>query len=274
MSAGDSWWLKIKRAQQHMVEINRCAGAYAQRHPYEVVRLPKSKRNPKRWRYKLVMESPDAMVAIMLGDFIHNLRSALDHIVVACSVPKHRKSASFPVLYEDVFARDAHGEFIHPDAERREDFRTALRGLERRAHPLAMVLAAQPYKSADPANHIFGILSRLENADKHRRLIAVGAGLRGATMNVTSRGIPQSTHGVPWHQFLYADAQVLSFTVANPSIVESDVKVQAHGTASINIEVTGIGGNESATYNLRTIMLKSLRDVRLFLKMMEPYVIR
>ena len=38
----DSWWLKLKRAQKHMVDIDRAARRYAGLHPYEFThtRLP------------------------------------------------------------------------------------------------------------------------------------------------------------------------------------------------------------------------------------------
>jgi hypothetical protein len=180
----DSWWLKFKRAQQHMIEIRRYANAYAQRHPYEIVRIaqPHRKHNRRRepWRYKLVFEPTDPMLAMVLGDFIHNLRTALDHIVVACSPPGYRKNASFPVRDRDIFARNDNGEFLDPDAKGREDFRSAVRGLGD-SEALTVVIAAQPYQR-DPRTDIIGVLSRLENADKHRQLITLGAGLRGGNI--------------------------------------------------------------------------------------------
>ena len=100
------WWLKVKRAQKHMVDIHREAWRYASRHPYSFsrIRLPDSKRNVL---YRMrITEQSNPMIAIMLGDFIHNLRCALDYIIVA-NVPRRRQnSASFPILLEDIFATD------------------------------------------------------------------------------------------------------------------------------------------------------------------------
>ncbi len=138
-----SWWLKVKRAEQHMVEIEREARDYANRHPYEFVRIRYPERERKVGYRVHITEQPDSMIAVMIGDFVHNLRSALDHIVVA-SVPSERqKSASFPILYEDIWAKGTDGEYVVKDKKRRENFETSVTGLD--ANARALVIRAQPY---------------------------------------------------------------------------------------------------------------------------------
>ena len=185
----DSWWLKVKRAQKHMVDINREALRYASRHPYEFtrVRLPDSQRDVN-YRMQIV-EQPDPMIAVMLGDFIHNLRCALDYIIVA-SVPRRRqKSASFPILFEDIFATDGDGNFVVNDTERRENIETTIKGLHPKAR--ALVIGLQPYhRGPDTYRNILGIISRLENADKHRQLITVGGGVQNLIGTFTVRNSP------------------------------------------------------------------------------------
>jgi len=137
------WWLKVKRAQKHMVDIHREAWRYASRHPYSFsrIRLPDSKRNVL---YRMrITEQSNPMIAIMLGDFIHNLRCALDYIIVA-SVPRRRQnSASFPILLEDIFATDDDGNYVVNDAERRKNFETAINDLSPEARKC--VIGTQPY---------------------------------------------------------------------------------------------------------------------------------
>ncbi len=138
----DSWWLKVKRAQKHMVDIRRGAGNYARLHPYEFtrVRQPDRKRDV---RYSVqITQQPDPMLAVMLGDFIHNLRSALDHIIVAASLPKYRKNAAFPIAFEDLWELDANGQFVAKHAEARQKFQTAVNGLDPRATSLGVAVAA------------------------------------------------------------------------------------------------------------------------------------
>lgn len=172
----DSWWLKVKRAQHHMVEIKRYARIYADSHPYEVVPIrPQPKGHPDTWFYSLqITQQPNPMIAVILGDFVHNLRSALDHIVVASVPAQRRKSASMPIVLKDIWERDAGGNFVIDDDEAREKYRVATEGLDDGAK--AIVWRFQPYHMGlDEADrHSLGIISRLENADKHRQLIAVG----------------------------------------------------------------------------------------------------
>jgi hypothetical protein len=270
----DSWWIKFKRAQHHMVELRRCAALYASSHPYAVVGLADPRGQGRLRRYGLHFEEPDPMIVAVLGDFIHNLRSALDQIVVACSPPLHRTRASFPFAYEDLFARSADGTFLHPDGQARENFRRAVRGLKDNPDALAVVLGAQPYQRANPALDILGILSRLENADKHRAVIAVGSGLRAGALTTISRGIVQSEHRLQWDQFFYADTEILRHTLA-AWVEDADVQVVAHGIATIGVKVTALAGNEPPTdLALNHIVLGALREVRLILRLMEPFVIR
>lgn len=265
----ESWHLKVKRAQRHMVEIRHHARLYSKRHPYEIVRVRPSKRNRNRWRYKIVFtEQPDPMIAVMLGDFVHNLRSALDHMVVACSPPNRRKSASFPILLNDLWARDETGQFLIPDDKGRESFETAIAGLN--PHARAVVIAAQPYRKGTEAfRDIFGIISRLENADKHRELITVGTALRNPSIRLILRGdvLGGGDYGVA--DFFHDNTEVLSFT-GKPGLRESEVQVECSGTAMIAIKIAGLGRNEPVSpFPLYKTMLSGLRNVRLLLSLME-----
>ncbi|MFC1981784.1 hypothetical protein ACFLVN_06060, partial [Chloroflexota bacterium] len=66
----DDWWLKVRRAEKHMVDINHEAMRYANSEPYSFtrIRLPDSKKEI-RGRFHIT-EQPDPMIAVMLGDFI------------------------------------------------------------------------------------------------------------------------------------------------------------------------------------------------------------
>ena len=115
----DSWWLKVKRAQHHMVEIKRYARLYADSHPYEVVPVRRQpKGHPDTWFFSTqITQQPDPMIAVILGDFVHNLRSALDHIIVASVPRKKRKSAGMPIIVSDIWKKDASGKYVISDDE-------------------------------------------------------------------------------------------------------------------------------------------------------------
>lgn len=262
-----------------MVDIRREARRYANSHPYEAVRIRQPKSQQNVWRYRLrITDQPDPMISAVLGDFVHNLRSALDHVIVASSKPRSaRANAGFPISTDDLWARDAKRRYIVRDSERRKSFNRSIAGL----HPQAQTLVkgVQPYRRPSQAGqNILAIISRLENADKHRELIAVGSGLENrVTTTITARGeVEEYIVPLGRNQFLKDGTEVLHATwIRSPPLQESEVDVQCRGTAAITIKVTDIGGNRPPSdYRLYKTMRYALRDVRYLLLMLEPFVQR
>jgi len=235
----DSWWLKFKRAQHHMVDIRREARRYAHSRPYRTVPIRQPHSYDSIHRYRLdIIEQPDPMIAIMLGDFIHNLRSALDHVVVAATHPRSKRTdAGFPISTENLWARDTNRRYIFRDAERRKSFLRAIDGLPPKAQ--AIVIRAQPYQLPDRAQEsILAIISRLENADKHRELITIGTGLRWPTVVVTTANgtfIRPPTHFGP-NEFVRDGAEI-RLAVPVPFTTNPKVKMEFSGTASVSIKI-------------------------------------
>ncbi|MGD0353275.1 MAG: hypothetical protein ABSB38_07255 [Dehalococcoidia bacterium] len=283
----NDWWLKFQRAEKHMVDINQEAMRYASSNPYSFtrIRLPNSK-NEIRGRFHIT-EQPNPMIAVMLGDFIHNLRSALDYIVVACVPKQHRKHASFPILYQDIFAKGKDGQFVVNDAQLRDNFETATKGLHPRAK--AFIISLQPYQAVIlglPPDNSLGVLNRLENADKHRQLITVGCGGQEGILSFTVRGFTES---ITYHQRLGVGTQFLKDDTVIPFVLHpdfnrirhpdgsfvqpSDMEMHLSTTAKILVKVPRIGGNQSA-YNMLIddIISTSLFDVNGILKRLEFFV--
>ena len=277
----ESWWLKVKRAQQHMVDINREALRYASGQPYEFTRL----RRPNRQRqvaYRIrITEQPDPMIAVMLGDFVHNLRSALDHIIVASVPRKRQRIASFPILFSDIWAKDKDGNFVVNDPKGRENFETATKGLPAEAR--AVIIQLQPYRRGVNAHRdTLGIISRLENADKHRQLITVGGGVLNIHTDILVRGAR-----VPWPQPVLGEGQfakdntVVGYelpknrTAPDGTIVlASEVDLEFTGTAKIFIQITRVGENEPPSdFPLRLTMLSAITEVRRVLRLFERFVL-
>ena len=272
---------KVKRAQKHMIDIDKEARRYAEGQPYELprIRMPDSQR---KVGYRVrITEQPDPIIALMLGDFVHNLRSALDYIIVACVPKQRRKSASFPILTKDIFARDKSGNFMVNDTEGRKSFESAIKGLKSEAR--ALVIALQPYRQgADAHRDILGIINRLENADKHRQLITVGGGIQHLVGRIAIRGVSVlDWHVLTPHKFAKDDTVVgyeLPVERTDPTgaiVLASEVDMQFTGTAVIFIKVTRIGGNEPPSdFPLRLTMLQAIRNVRTILRSFEQFVIR
>ncbi len=279
----DGIWLKVKRAQKHMVDINREAIRYASGNPYEFIRVRRLPDSQRTIGYRThITDQPNPMISVMLGDFVHNLRSALDYIMVAC-VPRKRQSiASFPILLEDIWATDSEGNFMVNDTKRRENVEADINELFPKGR--ALVIKVQPYHQGfDRYRHILGIISRLENADKHRQLITVGGGVDNVRAVIYMRGYP-----VPWPDPLLGmgqfakDDTILGYelpadrTDPEGKVVRvSEVDMEFTGTAKIFIKITQGGRNEPPSdFPLRMTMLMAIGEVRRLIRLMEPFVRR
>jgi hypothetical protein len=97
---------------------------------------------------------PDELWGPVIGDVIHNLRSALDHLAWEIAVPSVRtrmpRGVAFPIFFEETKA-----------------FKDVLKRLRSEFH--ALIESAQPFQSGD-LHHPLWLLDKLWNTDKHRSL--------------------------------------------------------------------------------------------------------
>jgi hypothetical protein len=100
-------------------------------------------------------------LALLIGDAIHNLRSALDHLVYELAPPKVRKrgKTQFPIFKDECEFKAIGAKWI-----------AGISGDER-----ALIERVQPWNAPGgaPADNPLAILNRLSNIDKHRLLIPV-----------------------------------------------------------------------------------------------------
>lgn len=150
--------LKVERAKQHIANLDAHIAAFVQRDPYVVVRAEDPDTGDLVWRVR-VREQPDPRWGLIAGDAIHNLRSALDHLVWQLVLANGRQPTD---------------ETMFPIARSAKQFQAG--GLRRikgvSAQAQAAIQAAQPYKGGNDA---FWRLHRLDANDKHRVLYVVGA---------------------------------------------------------------------------------------------------
>ena len=146
---------KIEWARRHFDTFRRHADAFFALNPY--VAVVRSDRGGSR--YLVRIQNPPTMPgdewALLIGDCVHNLRSALDYLVweMAGADPQDR-TTMFPI-------------FI--DAQRyREDAHERLRKVPEDVR--AVIEKLQPYHTADPAKSALWALQVLDTADKHQLL--------------------------------------------------------------------------------------------------------
>lgn len=107
---------------------------------------------------------PDSRMSLILGDFIHNLRTCLNHMTGQLAmIDGHdvleRSSLEFPI-------------FIDRSAYKKDEDRKIGKYIKN-TEVLGAIEALQPYHDNNPKNHPLWLLSELDNIDKHRTLVLV-----------------------------------------------------------------------------------------------------
>lgn len=193
------------------------------------------------------------MIPVIIGECLYDLRSALDHLAVAMAPRSRKASAAFPVEWTDPWETDAAGNYVHRE-ERRRSYLSKVKGMPTEA--AEMIRTAQPYQRDSSELETLSLISRLENADKHRELIVVGSGVADARSKVTVRGeeIRQGTGG-----FYPAGSEIAKFSFSDLALDEREVTVEVSGTAAIAIKVANVDGYFGMPQSLE-ILIAWMRD--------------
>jgi hypothetical protein len=158
--------LKIERAKKHLRDLETTLEGFGKTDPYAVV-VEDNPESGYREHKVIRAEAPPACLALICGDVIHNLRSALDHLIRQLIIANPRSGidpdnvrSEFPVgatkaNYESRRAGNTNG-----------ISKTALRVLD----------GLKPYKGGNDA---LWAIHYLDIVDKHRLLLTVSAANRG-----------------------------------------------------------------------------------------------
>ena len=177
---------KFNRAKQQFDVLRHEIGAFADQDP-----KPHSSRgyfDTKTWEWIerfQIREAPPLRWGVILGDCVHNLRSALDHLVCQLTLL-------------DGGTMDDCAQTQFPIACKSE---TQFEGMANHRIPClskkhrALVKKAQPYHAGDGApSHPLAILRALSNADKHRILNPTFSVLKSDSSAILDR-LPQMYQG-------------------------------------------------------------------------------
>ena len=230
MPSEPSWGLKVIRAHQHLAAITKLVDRIAGDSP-RPIRVAE-RHEAGRWSYTAHSDLViDPMLAVIIGEFLYDLRSALDHIAAA-NVPAERIGVSqFPIFTEDIWqpVPDA------TDAGRVKGQRGQWNRWTTGMPPaiVNLIKDMQPYQNAskyssNPDNHALAILNEYQNADKHREL------------NITSLLIDDPRATVTWptghrDEIDYRNATPEMLLREGGTCFDSDVpvKVDLNGTVRI-----------------------------------------
>jgi hypothetical protein len=82
ITAESAWKLKVQRARQHQLALEAALREYSQLHPFDLI--SNLEENDLVVRVHMKHEIP-AELSLIVGDLLHNARSALDLLVMAAS---------------------------------------------------------------------------------------------------------------------------------------------------------------------------------------------
>lgn len=171
MAIPESVRLKLDRASEHLEELEGEIQKFLSSEPYAVKRVqePNSGEIVFYWeRYIL----PPARLGLIVGDSIHNLRSALDHLALALA--ETGAASAGKTLTEREMAR-----IQFPITKSLNNFNKELKA-GRLAYiapnTQSVIEQQQPYHTSHPPhdNSVLVIVQRLDNRDKHRALNLLG----------------------------------------------------------------------------------------------------
>ena len=165
--------LKLWRARQHLTEFEMVLSTYLQTNPISLVAQPQTDSVREAFNIRMTAPLPD-LLGLIYGDFVHNVRTGLDHLVMALALDNgadpRDNSIQFPICNEpDRFFGSPGGKsHVRPKVPPRGTGGNNVVAL--RPNAQSFVEALQPYNVGDGA-WTLAELQNLDNMDKHRNLI-------------------------------------------------------------------------------------------------------
>jgi hypothetical protein len=179
MQSPPSSYLKVARAQELLAEITDLSDAETS----EKLRPGKFEDvSPGEWTVSFVEPGIDPRLGLLIGDYVANLRAALDHLVYALS--GERSTTQFPVSSsQSWYTQNKPGQLSLRDK--------SLLGVSEDHKKL--IDAHQPFNNKpNVKEHPLAVLVDLNNIDKHRYLHAALRTIGDVRAEVESPHYPES----------------------------------------------------------------------------------
>jgi hypothetical protein len=243
---------KLCRALEHLEEVERIYIAYRDSSPYVAVRDRETNPNPRVWIYRAELRREvDPRLPVVVGDLVHNLRSALDHLQAALVPVERKRDVMFPVQWQDPWPSDENtGKYAQStEAERaRDSWTSTMQGIDPEIE--ALIKQMQPYSAGyGPEMHPVAQLSTLDNADKHFELVELRTGIGDSRLTISNpEANIQLTMFSDKPETVLTGGVVAEFAIRpsnlkaitdNVVLRESILATMADGNAEMDVELTG-----------------------------------
>jgi hypothetical protein len=185
--------LKVERAKKHVQELHAIHGRFVQTNP---VRVGPYRQPDRRLAYAVCEIDPIPIeMSLVTGDILHNLRCALDHLARQLVMIGPRP--------------DPNTEFNFPIHNKVGDHKACLKAIKKqvRSDAIDAFAAIEAYRGGK--GHDIWILNRLNNVDKHRVIVTVGAATRAINVGA-----------IMTEMMVKADERAAKIVAANPNALD------------------------------------------------------
>jgi hypothetical protein len=262
MSTESTFKMKFARADEHLKALKNEVAAFLQSHPYEIITTNDISAGSLCARV-IYRHSPSDLLLMLIGDVLHNLRSALDHLAWSLAGTHANQRTEFPIFLDRTRFHAVNSQGI-PDRGS---------GLEK-VH--GMPLPAQTaIESVQPYQKVHGLpedreplwlLHQLSIEDKHRTLNLVAAGV-DARLEVRTSAIHPAYGLAGRTGYLPLEDRQEIYRIplpANPSQVED----YSNFTFDVALDPKGPGRGISLREGLRNVQ----EAVGEAIKLLQPFV--
>jgi hypothetical protein len=174
---------KLRRAEKHLAAVKQAMTRWRTKQP-GMMAMEKNDEGTEFSLYTQFRNAPNlASWGCMIGDCVHSLRSALDHVVYELSGPEPPARVEFPILADKFY-------FDLPISDSRS-YLYKIRGVKSDA-VRAIIEREQPFqltRTERAVDHHLWVIHELDNQDKHRLLIPVGTRTMSVNFDVRAKYI-------------------------------------------------------------------------------------
>lgn len=230
----DSVRAKLERAGEHGRLLDQELDAWLKDTPYALSH--KVSRDQLRHSVIVSILKPPPLTrwALFVGDAVHNMRSALDHLVYAISVHE---------LKLDPPPNQGRCAFLINDT--RDDFRSKHWRIKELSEPVREAIeSVQPYNRKHPTMPpLLGVLRDFDDADKHRLIKIVLQQPTDIKVSATGPGVrPEDLRFETAHANVVDGFEIASVTSRSPM---PHLKIDCSVTLSVAVEhAPGPAGHE------------------------------
>jgi hypothetical protein len=251
--------LKLSRAFKHLKDLRRAESGWLNGDNHSVWSEPNPKTGGLIFLASVTEQPPSDPFSLLIGDFLHNLRSALDLLAFALA-SGHTKplpdevaeSSEFPIF------GDESKKGVHESGQRlfRDNGLARIRGWDPEAQTAVELL--QPYQRGDTFREDpLWILHELDRINKHRLLHTVVAGNKGVLLDPRkSVNVAAISAGVIKS---FGDPVETNTPIAEfPPLIPIDAKLEMHMEIQPALHIAFAGGTPCVS---REPVLQTLYDL-------------